>query len=332
MSDRHSIVPLPWGGSLEDASSASAAWNQAQEAINHWPSGPFPIWKGISEHRNMIKYVFTIIYVYLLLYLLIYILSNYGKISYTQASMFEEHQQTSYPQGSPGCSFISATHEERFKKAPLETSGKRELCGKTSEVSQVIAQQIWEINRDKMMMIWPHDLARKHTEVSDSGAIPGGANARPNKACWTKPALDESADWIEQPRLKRASDQSRLENKKALLQPKKSKWSSRNLSLVKFQRRMPPSYMEPPMTMDCICKGPCQTLEASQPISCSILWSVSDRKDRKEVLVSLSQSSKVWGTPCQSAPSPVVTAGHPATPWKERVNICGKDQWGIKWH
>lgn len=59
------------------------------------------------------------------------------------------------------------------------------------------------------------------------------------------------------------------------------------------------------------------------------LWSVSDRKDRKEVLVSLSQSSKVWGTPCQSAPSPVVTAGHPATPWKERVNICGKDQWGI---
>ena len=116
MSDRHSIVPLPWGGSLEDASSASAAWNQAQEAINHWPSGPFPIWKGISEHTNIYKYdqiwqicIDTCIY--------FYILSNYGKISCTQASMFEEHQQTSYPQGSPGCSFISATHEERFKKA-----------------------------------------------------------------------------------------------------------------------------------------------------------------------------------------------------------------------
>ena len=63
----------------------------------------------------------------------------------------------------------------------------------------------------------------KVTEVSDSGAIPGGANARPNKACWTKPALGESAGWMKHSRLKPVIDQSHLEDKKTLLQPKKSK-------------------------------------------------------------------------------------------------------------
>ena len=87
----------------------------------------------------------------------------------------------------------------------------------------------FEISWDKMM-IWPRSKAHWSVRL--------WSYSRWGQCTAKQGLLDKSCTWRKR-WLKRESDQSRLENKKALLrilQPKKSRWSSLMLSLEKFQR------------------------------------------------------------------------------------------------